>query len=421
MDDDTITVSADILCLAIKRNYNRGMQLRYNYRLYPTPGQRAALARAFGCARVVFNDALGARQQAHAAGLPYPTDAELSARLTAAKASPERAWLGEVSAVVLQQALADLNAAYRNFFASLAGRRKGPKVAPPKFRSRKDRRQAIRFTANARFSVTPGGKLRLPKIGDIPVRWSRGLPSAPSCVTVIKDAADRYFASFVVQTVPDTLPAAEPVIGIDLGLTHFAVLSDGRKIASPRFLRRSEKKLRRAQRSLSRKQEGSQSRDKARVKLARAHARVADARREFHHQLSTALIRENQAVAVEDLAVNGLARTRLAKSVHDAGWSAFVHMLEYKARRYGREFHRIGRFEPTSQVCSACGVKDGPKPLHIRALQCRGCGTWLDRDVNAAVNVARAAGLAVTACGAPVRPGPVPAQRGEAGTLPGAA
>ena len=394
------------------------MQLRYNYRLYPTPGQRAALARAFGCARVVFNDALRARQQAHAAGLPYPADAELSARLTAAKASPERAWLGEVSAVVLQQALADLNAAYRNFFASLAGRRKGPKVAPPRFRSRKDRRQAIRFTVNARFSVTPGGKLRLPKIGDVPVRWSRELPSAPSSVTVIKDAAGRYFASFVVESRPGALPATEPVIGIDLGLTHFAVLSDGRKIASPRFLRRAEKKLRRAQRSLSRKEKGSRNRGKAQVKLARAHARVADARREFHHQLSTALIRENQAVAMEDLAVSGLARTRLAKSVHDAGWSAFVHMLEYKARLHGREFHRIGRFEPTSRVCSACGANDGPKPLHIRAWQCQMCEAWLDRDINAAVNVAKAAGLAVTARGAQVRPGAIPAQRGEAGTHP---
>jgi putative transposase len=404
--------------MAIKRKYDRGMQLRYTYRLYPRPGQRDALARAFGCARVVFNDGLHARQEAHAAGLPYLTDAELSARLTAAKATPERTWLGEVSSVVLQQALADLNAAYRNFFASLNRDRKGPKMGLPRFRSRKDHRQAIRFTANARFKVLPNRKLRLPKIGDVPVRCSRNLPSAPSSVTVIKDAAGRYFASFVVRTEPQTLPETEPVIGIDLGLTHFAVLSDGRKITSPRFLRRAEKKLRRAQQALSRKEEGSKNRGKARVKVARAHARVADARREFCHQLSTTLIRETQAVAVEDLAVSGLARTRMAKSVHDAGWSAFVHMLEYKARRYGREFRRIGRFEPTSQVCSACGAKDGPKPLHVRAWPCPACGVWLDRDINAAVNVARAAGLAVAACGAQVRPEAIPAQRSEAGTLP---
>jgi putative transposase len=377
-----------------------------------------ALGKAFGCARVVFNDALTARQEAYEAGQPYIIDSQLSARLTAAKATPQRVWLNEVSAVVLQQALADLNTAYRNFFASLKGERKGPRVKPPRFRSRKDTRQAIRFTRNARFSITPGGKLRLPKIGDVPVRWSRPLPSEPSSVTVIRDSAGRYYASFVIETGPDALPETDAVIGIDLGLKHFAVLSDGRKIASPQFLRRAEKKLRRAQRSLSRKQKGSRNRDKARVKLARAHARVADARRDFCHQLSTALIRDSQAVAVEDLCVKGLARTWLAKSVHDAGWSGFVGMLEYKARLYGRQFHRIGRFVPTSQVCSACGVPDGPKALHVRTWQCLACGAWLDRDINAAVNVAKAAGLAVTACGGQVRPGLALAQRSEAGTHP---
>lgn len=420
-DEDTMLIGANFPVFRHVIEYDLDMQLRYSYRLYPTPGQRAALARSFGCARFVFNDALRAQQDALAAGRPYLTGADLSVRLTAAKATSERAWLSEVSSVVLQQALADLNAAYRNFLASVTGKRKGPKVGPPRFRSRKDHRQAIRFTRNARFAVTPGGKLRLPKVGDVPVRWSRPLPSAPSSVTVIKDAAGRYFASFVVEAGTDPLAVTEPVIGIDLGLTHFAVLSDGRKIASPRFLRRAQKKLRRAQQALSRKEKGSQNRDKARAKVARAHARVADSRRDFHHQLSTALIRENQAVAVEDLAVKGLARTALAKSVHDAGWSAFVHMLEYKARQYGRRFHRVGRFEPTSQVCSACGLRDSPKPLHVRTWQCQGCGAWLDRDVNAAVNVARAAGLAVSACGAQVRPGSVPAQRGEAGTLRGAA
>jgi putative transposase len=176
------------------------VQLRYNYRLYPAPGQRTALAKAFGCARVVFNDALRLREEAHAAGLPFITDADLSAQLTAMKATPQRAWLADVSAVVLQQALADLCAAYRNFFASVTGRRKGPKAAPPRFRSRKDRRQAVRFTANAKFKILANGRLRLPKIGDVEVRWSRGLPSDPASVTVIKDAVGRYFASFVVST-----------------------------------------------------------------------------------------------------------------------------------------------------------------------------------------------------------------------------
>ena len=152
-------------CIPAGIEYDLYMQLRYNYRIYPSQGQRQALARAFGCARVVFNDALRARHEAYATGLPYVSDAELSARLAAAKATPERAWLGEVSAVVLQQSLADLSAAYRNFFASVKGDRTGPKVGPPRLKTRKDRRQAVRFTANARFKVLPGGELRLPKVG----------------------------------------------------------------------------------------------------------------------------------------------------------------------------------------------------------------------------------------------------------------
>ncbi|MEV0696999.1 RNA-guided endonuclease TnpB family protein [Saccharopolyspora sp. NPDC050389] len=394
------------------------MQLRYSFRLYPTQGQQALLARAFGCARVVYNDAVRARNAAHEAGEKAPSAGELSKRLiTDAKNTPERAWLSEVSTVVLQQALRDCDQAFRNFFDSLSGKRAGRKMGAPRFKTRRDRRQAIRFTANARWSITPGGRLRLPKIGDIPVTWSRTLPSKPSSVTVIRDASGRYFASFVVDTRPEPISGSAPEVGIDLGLKHFAVTSDGRKITSPRFLRKAEKKLKRAQRAVSRKEKGSANREKERTKLARAHARVADARREFHHQLSTQLIRENQAIAVENLAVNGLARTMLAKSVHDAGWSGFVAMLEYKAALHGRQVIRIGRFEPTSQTCSACGTKDGPKPLHVRTWQCGSCGVWLDRDINAAVNVAKAAGLAVTACGAQVRPPTqVGAQRGEAGT-----
>ncbi|MFD5652705.1 RNA-guided endonuclease InsQ/TnpB family protein [Streptomyces sp. NPDC127039] len=399
------------------------MQLRYTFRVHPEPGQRAALARAFGCARVVFNDAVRARRDAHAAGEPCPSGATLSKQLiTQAKRTPERAWLGEVSSVVLQQALRDVEAAYKNFLASLKGERRGPRVREPRLKSRKDARQAIRFTANARWKVSDRGRLALPKIGELKVTWSRVLPAPPSSVTVIKDAAGRYFASCVIDTDPDTdhtrweTPDPTSAVGIDLGLTHFAVLSDGTKIASPRFLRRAEKKLKKTQQALSRKQKGSKNRAKARLKVARAHAKVADARKEFHHQLSTHLIRENQAIAVEGLAVNGLARTRLAKSVHDAGWAQFVNMLEYKASRYGRVFVKIGRFEPTSQICSACGHRDGPKPLHIREWTCPACGAVHDRDHNASKNVITAAGLAVTACGAPVRPEPVRAQRGETGS-----
>jgi transposase len=398
------------------------MQVRYNYRLYPEPGQRRALAQAFGCARVVFNDGLHARQEARKDGLPYITDAELSARLTAVKATPERGWLGKVSSVALQQALADLNTAYRNFFASVTGKRKGPKMAPPRFRSRKDRRQAIRFTRNARFAITAGGRLRLPKIGDIEVKWSRELPAEPSSITVILDAAGRYFASFVVEVADEPLSETSTEVGIDLGLTHFAILSDGRKVTNPRFLRRAERKLRKAQQDLSRKEKGSSNRNKARVEVARVHARVADTRRDWLHKESTRIIRDNQAVYAEDLCIRGLARTRVAKSVHDAGWGMFLSMLEYKAARRHRTFGKIGRFEPTSQMCSACGVKDGPKPLSVREWTCAGCGTVHDRDVNAARNrVALGRRDTLIACGGTVRPGLALARPCETGTLRGAA
>ena len=389
------------------------MQLRYNYRLYPAPRERQALARAFGCARVVFNDALAARQEAHAAGQPYLTDGELSARLTAAKATRERAWLGEVSAVVLQQALADLTAAYRNFFASAAGTRKGPRAGRP---GSGPARPAAGDPVHPQrpLRLTAGGKLRLPKIGDSPVRWSRDLPS-PSSVTVIKDAAG--------GTSPASCPGRRrPAAGagVEAGIDWAGALRgpvDGRKVASPRFLRRAERGS--AGPAPARRPRASTGRP---VRVARVHARVADARRDWLHKESTRIIRDSQAVYVEDLCVAGLGRTRLAKSVHDAGWSAFVHMLEYKAARHGRTFARTGRFEPTSQVCSACGTKDGPKPLSVRTWTCTACGTVHDRDLNAARNIlALGRRERLNACGGGVRPGLAPAAASETGILPGAA
>ncbi|MFF5312565.1 RNA-guided endonuclease InsQ/TnpB family protein [Streptomyces massasporeus] len=400
------------------------MQLRYNYRAYPDAAQCRALARAFGCARVVWNDCLRDRREAQAAGLPYVKSAELSRlRITQAKRTEERAWLADVSAVVLQQSLRDLDTACKNFFDSLNGKRKGRKVGPPRYKSKKDARQSIRFNTNA-FALRGDGTVYVAKVGDLKVKWSRPLPAAPTSLTVTKDSSGRYFLSFVVDTQPEILPQAETEAGIDLGLSAFAVLSDGRKIGSPRFLRRAERKLKRLGRELSRKVKGSKNRAKARIKVARQHARVADRRRDFHHKASTQIIRDNQAVYVEDLAVAGLGRTRLAKSVHDAGWSAFVGMLEYKAVKHGRTFAKVDRAFPSSQICSACGYRDGPKPLHVWQWPCGGCGTVHDRDHNAARNVLFegrrivAAGRAETsnACGAPIRRAHVPAQRGEAGS-----
>lgn len=367
------------------------VQLRYNYRVYPTPSQRIRLAQVFGCARVVFNDALRARQSAVEAGEKI-SDTEVQRQVvTLAKRSEERRWLADVASVALVQACQDARVAYRNWFDSMSGRRKGRRLGKPRFRSRKDNRQTIRLTRNG-FSIRPNGRLHAAKIGDLRVRWSRDLPAAPSSVTLIKDAAGRYFASFVVDVDQEPLPTAESEVGIDLGLSTFAVMSHGKTISSPKFLRRAERKLRKAQQALSRKQKGSNNRKKARVKVARAHAKVRDARTDWAHKHSTAIVRDNQAVFVEDLCVAGLARSRLAKPVHDAGWGLFLRMLEDKATRYGRIFHKIDRFYPSSQLCSACGAVDGPKPLSVREWTCA-CGVVHDRDLNAAKNI-HAAGRA---------------------------
>jgi putative transposase len=233
--------------------------------------------------------------------------------------------------------------------------------------------------------------LRLPKIGDVAVRWSRELPSAPSSVTVTVDPAGRYHASFVVEVPDQPLPRSESEVGIDLGLTMFAALSNGRKVDNPRFARKAARKLRKAQRALSRKRRGSKNRAKARRTVAACHARVCDTRRDWLHKQSTAIIGENQAVYVEDLCVVGLARTRLARSVHDAGWATFVRMLEYKAARHGRSFARIDRWFPSTRTCSVCGRVGEANPLSVREWTCP-CGAVHDRDVNAARNIL-AAGL----------------------------
>jgi IS605 OrfB family transposase len=405
-----------------------GMLVRYRYRINPIPSQRQALARAFGCARVVYNDGLRLRQDAYKAGLPYVSDARLLHQVTtAAKLREDRAWLGEVSAVVLQQSVADLNRAYRHYFRALAkvkaaraaGRRVRLEHHKPRYKTRRSG-QAVRFTNNSGFRLLADGRLSLPKIGNLKLRWSRPLPAEPSSVTVTLDSAGRYHASFVVEVRETPLPATKTAVGVDLGLSTFAALSDGRKEASPRWLRQREKTLRRSQRNMSRKQQGSKNREKARRRVARLQVKAADGRRDFHHQLSTRLIREHQTVCVESLNVAGLGRSNLAKSIHDAAWGQFMAMLAYKAKLYGRTVIKVNKWFPSSQRCSTCGHRDGPKPLKVRTWSCRGCGVTHDRDVNAACNIL-AEGLSVAACGGDVRPGETPAAADEAGTTPGAA
>jgi putative transposase len=345
------------------------------------------LARTFGCVRVVFNDALHLRQEEYNTTGKTISSTELQKQLiTQAKHTPERWWLAEVSNIALQQSIQDACLAFKNFFQSLKGKRKGQKVGFPRFK-RKSNAQAFRLTRGG-FSRRDNGKLYLAKIGDVKVRWSCELPSEPSSVTVIQDAAGRYFVSFVCDVEPIEHKAPKEGVGIDLGLSTFATLSTGEKVANPRILQRQLKRLRRLQQSISRKVKGSKRYQIARRKIARLHARIKDTRSDFLHKLSTKLVRENQVIVLEDLNVSGMVKNRrLARALSDVGWRQFRTLLESKSIRYGRDLQVISRWEPTSQRCSCCRQIGGKKPLDVRTWTCLHCGAEHDRDLNAAINI----------------------------------
>jgi putative transposase len=369
----------------------------FKYRFYPSDAQAAELSRTFGCVRKVYNLALAARTQAWARQERVNYNAT-SAMLTAWKKTEELAFLNDVSSVPLQQTLRHLQTAFTHFFAKRA--------RYPRFKSRKKSRKSAEYTTSGfRFR---DGRLTLAKMADpLDIVWSRPLPEGakPSTVTVSQDAAGRWFVSVLCDD-PNVkpLPPADAAIGIDVGLDHLLTLSTGEKIANPRHERRDRARLAKAQRKLSRKAKGDgANRAKARRKVARIHARIADRRRDMLHKLTTRLVRENQTLVIEDLTVRNMVRNHtLARAISDASWSEFRSLLEYKAAWYGREVIAVDRFFPSSRLCSGCGTLQERMPLSVRTWTCA-CGTTHDRDVNAAKNLL-AAGLAVTVCGAGVRP-----------------
>ncbi|HEY2086562.1 MAG TPA: RNA-guided endonuclease TnpB family protein [Mycobacterium sp.] len=409
--------------------------VRYRYRIEPKPAQAAVLARVFGCCRVVFNDALRVRDAAYQAGIKL-SDTEVQRRvITQAKTTSERRWLAEVPSVALVQSANDARRAFRNFFDSCSGKRRGRQVGRPRFKSRKDRRQSFRLTRNG-FRVRSDGRLLLAKIGEVRVRWSRSLPSQPSSVTIIREPDGHYYASFVVDVPPCPLPVATREAGIDLGIMRLATIAttDGKcwDVPNPRHLERKLRKLRRLERQKSRRQKGSKNRDKTRRKIAIQHGAVARARRDYHHKQALALVRENQVIHVEDLNIVGLVRNRrLARVIYDAGWGQFRRVIGEKAAKYGRTMHPVSRWLASSKTCSVCGHQLAKLALHVREWTCPTCGTEHDRDRNAA-EVILAAGRAerLNAShtngpgrgsglgGAPVSPPTEEAQDDEAGSDP---
>jgi putative transposase len=369
----------------------------YRYRCYPTPGQAAELARTFGCIRLVYNKTLAARTAAWHREQRRVNYTQTSAMLTAWKRTQELAFLNDVSCVPLQQALRHLQGAFVSFWEGRA--------RYPRFKAKKRHRDAAEYTRSA-FRYR-NGQLTLAKMTEpLTIRWSRPLPAGaePSTVTVSRDPAGRWFVSLRVEESIPPLPPTSGQIGLDVGLTSLVTLSTGETIANPRHERRDRRRLARAQRRLARKQQNSANRAKARRKVARVHARIADRRRDHLHKLSTRLVRENQTVVIEDLNVRGMtANHTLARAISNAAWSELRRMLAYKAAWYGRELVVIDRWYPSSATCSGCGHLAGTLPLSVRAWACQGCGTRHDRDVNAAKNIL-AVGLAAAACGAGVRP-----------------
>ncbi|HEX2144970.1 MAG TPA: transposase [Glycomyces sp.] len=389
------------------------MLLRYQFRAYLGGLERARAARTFGCVRTVYNDAVAARRAAFAAGLPCPSSAKLQKLLiTEAKRTPERAWLSDVSPVPLQQAVRDCDQAYGRFFKWVKDGRTGPKWGRPNFKKR-SHRQTARFNRNA-FRLRDCGRLYLAGIGELRIAWSRELPAVPSSVTLIKTPTGKYFVSFVVEVPGQPLPplGADDDTGIDVGLSCFAVMRNGSRIESPKFLRKQEKRIAKAQRELSRKQKGSKNWHKQRVRVSRLYERTADQRRDFLHKQSTAIVRENQAVYVEDLDVRAIQQ-RFGGLTSDQALGAFLRMVEEKCARYGRDFVKVDRYFPSTQQCSACRSLTGPKGkagLNVRKWVCSapGCGAAHDRDENSEVNL-RVYGREVLAAG---RKGPVPTGSG---------
>ena len=317
----------------------------YKFRFNPTPEQEVILAQTFGCARFAYNHMLRLRTDAWFQRQERIGYHETSAALTALKKDPEFVWLNEVSSVPVQQALRHLQTAFGNFFTKRA--------KYPTFK-RKDGPQSAEYTTSA--FKWDGKALKLAKMtAPLAIRFSRTIPRAAkvTTVTVSKDAAGRYFVSMLCDDAVEPKAEAAGKVGIDLGLTHFAILSTGEKVAAPNTFRKHEAKLAKLQRRLAKKQKGSARRTKAKRKVARLHAKVADARRDFLHKLSTRLINENQVIAVESLAVSNMQKNRhLAKSISDAGWAEFVRQLEYKAHWYGRTLIGIDRWYPSIKRCS---------------------------------------------------------------------
>ena len=339
------------------------------------------IARHLGCCRYVYNWALNRKNQTYHDEGSSLSGYDLMKQLPQLK--EELPWLKEVNAQSLQQSIHHLSRAFTNFFEGRA--------EEPTFKKKHDPEQS--FTVPQSYTVDfKQGTVKLPKIGAVKVKYHRTFAGTMKSATVIRRSTGRYFISIVVEDGRKPPKPADPIpdqtVGIDMGLSHYAVLSTGDAVPNPKYLRNAQERLAILQRRLDRKQKGSKNRNKARLKVARCHQKIADQRRDFQHQLSSRLVRENQALAVESLNVNGMVKNHsLAQAISDAGWGTFLAMLAYKCQEAGKTLLKIGVFEPSSKTCSVCGYKNQNLTLKDREWTCPDCGTCHDRDLNAAINI----------------------------------
>ena len=372
------------------------MEKSFRYRFYPTPEQESLLRRTMGCVRLVYNMALAIRTEAWYERQERIGYNESSTVLTGWKKQEELDFLNHVSCVPLQQGLRHLQTAFTNFWD---GRAKYPNF------KKKHNGGSAEFTKSA-FRWKNGQVFLAKSAEPLPIVWSRELPegSSPSTITVKLEPSGRWFVSLLVDTDIVQLPKVDTAIGLDMGITSLIATSKGDKVANPKHFKKLRKKLKKVQKALSGKQKGSNNRQKARLAVAKVHAEITDARKDFLHKLTTQLVRENQTIVVENLAIKNMVKNhKLAHSISDASWGELMSQLAYKCKWYGRELIKIDRWFPSSKRCGNCGHLVDKLPLNIREWECPKCGTNHDRDLNAAKNIL-AAGLAVSVCGATVRP-----------------